>query len=91
MPDFQETSLKTVYAGDRTSCRRLDADYAHRALWVVGDGGFEPPTSTMSTWRSTPELIALFKSSAFVAGHGPVSCNPGQQAADTTHFLSSPS
>ena len=27
---------------------------------VVGDGGFEPPTSTMSTWRSTPELIALF-------------------------------
>src|SRR5690606_7519649 len=25
---------------------------------VVGDGGFEPPTSTMSTWRSTPELIA---------------------------------
>ena len=27
---------------------------------MVGDGGFEPPTSTMSTWRSTPELIALF-------------------------------
>ncbi len=26
---------------------------------LVGDGGFEPPTSTMSTWRSTPELIAL--------------------------------
>ncbi len=25
---------------------------------LVGDGGFEPPTSTMSTWRSTPELIA---------------------------------
>ncbi len=26
---------------------------------LVGDGGLEPPTSTMSTWRSTPELIAL--------------------------------
>ena len=26
---------------------------------MVGDGGLEPPTSTMSTWRSTPELIAL--------------------------------
>ena len=25
---------------------------------LVGDGGLEPPTSTMSTWRSTPELIA---------------------------------
>jgi hypothetical protein len=25
---------------------------------VVGDAGFEPATSTMSTWRSTPELIA---------------------------------
>ncbi len=30
-------------------------------IWVVGDGGFEPPTSTMSTWRSTPELIAQLK------------------------------
>ena len=28
---------------------------------MVGDGGFEPPTSTMSTWRSTPELIAQTK------------------------------
>ena len=27
---------------------------------LVGDAGFEPATSTMSTWRSTPELIALF-------------------------------
>ena len=26
---------------------------------LVGDAGFEPATSTMSTWRSTPELIAL--------------------------------
>ena len=26
---------------------------------LVGDPGFEPGTSTMSTWRSTPELIAL--------------------------------
>ena len=29
-------------------------------LELVGDGGLEPPTSTMSTWRSTPELIARF-------------------------------
>ncbi len=29
------------------------------SLKLVGDGGLEPPTSTMSTWRSTPELIAL--------------------------------
>ena len=29
-----------------------------KVLKLVGDGGFEPPTSTMSTWRSTPELIA---------------------------------
>src|SRR5690606_12255975 len=28
-------------------------------VWMVGDGGLEPPISTMSTWRSTPELIAL--------------------------------
>jgi hypothetical protein len=28
---------------------------------LVGDGGLEPPTSTMSTWRSTPELIALIQ------------------------------
>ena len=33
--------------------------YGRRGL--VGDGGFEPPTSTMSTWRSTPELIAPIK------------------------------
>ncbi len=26
---------------------------------LVGDAGLEPATSTMSTWRSTPELIAL--------------------------------
>ncbi len=30
---------------------------------LVGDSGFEPLTSTMSTWRSTPELIALFNAS----------------------------
>ncbi len=29
---------------------------------LVGDGGLEPPTSTMSTWRSPPELIAHFLS-----------------------------
>ena len=34
-------------------------------LWeLVGDAGFEPATSTMSTWRSTPELIALPHDSA---------------------------
>jgi hypothetical protein len=27
---------------------------------LVGDAGLEPATSTMSTWRSTPELIAPF-------------------------------
>ncbi len=32
---------------------------------LVGDGGLEPPTSTMSTWRSTPELIALLGKSTF--------------------------
>jgi hypothetical protein len=35
---------------------------------LVGDGGFEPPTSTMSTWRSTPELIALKNSLPAAAG-----------------------
>ena len=29
---------------------------------LVGDAGFEPATSTMSTWRSTPELIAQISS-----------------------------
>ena len=32
---------------------------------MVGDAGFEPATSTMSTWRSTPELIALLILRAF--------------------------
>ena len=35
--------------------RYMKEDYL---IIMVGDGGFEPPTSTMSTWRSTPELIA---------------------------------
>ena len=33
---------------------------------LVGDGGLEPPTSTMSTWRSPPELIAHFLSFKFL-------------------------
>ena len=30
---------------------------------LVGDAGLEPATSTMSTWRSTPELIARLSTS----------------------------
>ncbi len=35
---------------------------------LVGDGGLEPPTSTMSTWRSTPELIARKNSATSCEG-----------------------
>ena len=28
--------------------------------WMVGSGGFEPPTPTMSRWCSTPELRAYY-------------------------------
>ena len=39
---------------------------------LVGDAGFEPATSTMSTWRSTPELIALLLPRALNQHSGPV-------------------
>ncbi len=42
------------------SFARLPIESDTFILNLVGDGGLEPPTSTMSTWRSTPELIALF-------------------------------
>lgn len=32
-----------------------------RRFKLVGDGGFEPPTSQLSVVRSTPELIPNFK------------------------------